>query len=218
VNQVKGKLFERLVARYENGDSDAWHAVLHDDESFPGSDIVFVNADTGEQIEISLKATDSVAYLESALARYPDFPIIATDEVAEAMQGDHRVWAAGMTNEDLKNITDENFDQLFELLEPVDAVGAAAGGVATAALVRLWPYVMAYVRGNIGPDKLRAACMRVLPDSGKAFASRLVYAAALGPVFAWWLLARGVLIMTPEAEAASPIQTRRLILDTAAYA
>jgi hypothetical protein len=212
VNLVKGKLFERLVERYENGDSDAWQAVLHEDESFPGSDIIFTNGETGEQIEVSLKATDSAAYLENSLARYPDFPIIATDEVAESLQNDPAIWTAGMTNEDLKNVTDENFGRLFETLEPIDATDVVSGGVAAAALIKLWPYVMGYMRGRLSRDKLSAACMRVLPESGKAFASRLVYAAALGPVFAWWLLARGVMLMTPTANEGEPYPIRRLIL------
>jgi len=215
ISMVKGKLFERLVERYENGDSDAWRAVLHEDESFPGSDIVFINVETGEQIEISLKATDSPAYLESSLARYPDYPIIATDEVVDSMGDDHLIWAAGITNKELEDITEENFEQLSEMLEPLQAAEVAAGGVTAGALAKLWPYVVAYMRGNIAKDQLTDVCMKVLPESGKALASRLIYAAALGPVFAWWLLARGVLIMTPIPEGDEPYKVRKMILQTA---
>ncbi len=48
ISLIKGKLFERLVALHENADGDGWQAVLHEDESFPGSDIDLVNEATGE--------------------------------------------------------------------------------------------------------------------------------------------------------------------------
>jgi len=62
---------------------------------------VFSNDETGGQIEVSLKATDSSAYIEHSLARYPDIPIIATDEVVESMGDNHMIWAAGVTNDEL---------------------------------------------------------------------------------------------------------------------
>ena len=42
--------------------------------------------------------------------------------------------------------------------------------------------------------------VRVLGDSGKALASRIAWAMVLGPVFAWYLLARSVLLLTKGAE------------------
>ena len=129
------------------------------------------------------------------------------------MGDNHLIWAAGITNEELESITNENFDRLSDLLEPVDAVEAASGGVAAGAVVRLWPFVIAYTRGNISKQQLTTACTRVLPESGKALASRLAYSLALGPVFAWWLLARGVLIMTPISEGDDLRKMRRMILD-----
>ena len=74
ISLIKGKLFERLVALHENADGDEWQAVLHTDESFPGSDIELVNEATGEVLAISLKATASPAWIETALVGYPDIP------------------------------------------------------------------------------------------------------------------------------------------------
>jgi hypothetical protein len=213
INLVKGKLFERLVTRYENQDSDAWTAVLHEDESFPGSDVTFSNPDTGEQFEISLKATDSAAYLEHSLARYPDYPIITTDEVAEGMADNHMIWAAGVTNEELTSVTEENFDRLADLLEPIDVMSAATTGASARAFIQLWPFVIAHIRKKINKDQLTAAFKRVLPETGKALASRISYAVVFGPVFAWWLLARGVLLLTPSPELAEDKVVGRLIMN-----
>lgn len=109
-----------------------------------------------------------------------DIPIIATDEVAESMRDNPQIWGAGMTNAELENVTDENFERLFQSLEPLNATEIVAGGLAVGALVKLWPYVMGYIRGRLAKEKLRAACMRVLPESGKAFASRLVFCGGVG--------------------------------------
>jgi hypothetical protein len=212
MSSVKGRLFERLVERYQNDDSDAWEAKLHDDPNYPGSDIVFTNAETGEQVEISLKATDSPAYVENALARYPDFSIITTDEVVESLEDNHLIWAAGITNEELENITTENFEQMLEGLQPVEAMGVVGGGVAAGAIAKLWPYVVAYLRGNIDKAHLVRVCMKVMPESGNALASRLVYAAALGPVFAWWMLARGVFMLTPVNDRDEQKKSERMVL------
>ena len=56
INTIKGKMFEILVTDTENSDSDAWTAHMHSDETYPGSDIVFTNPETGQQLDVSLKA------------------------------------------------------------------------------------------------------------------------------------------------------------------
>ena len=55
-NTIKGKMFEILITNQENTDSDNWSAKMHEDESFPGSDIIFMNSETNETLEVSLKA------------------------------------------------------------------------------------------------------------------------------------------------------------------
>jgi hypothetical protein len=42
--------------------------------------------------------------------------------------------------------------------------------------------------------------MKVMGEAGKALAARLSYAILLGPVFAWYLLARGVIILTKAGD------------------
>ena len=199
ISLVKGKLFERLVTLHENQDGDAWRAAMHDDESFPGSDITLTNQETGESIEISLKATDSPAYVEGALLRYPDTPILTTEEVGQFFEGDPRVSVDDLANDELTQVTEKNFERLLGELGRADVAEGAAAGVAVGASIGLWPFVVAYMRGRITQDQLEQACVKVFGDSGVALASRLAYAALLGPLFAWYLLARGAMAVTRAA-------------------
>ena len=51
---------------------------------------------------------------------------------------------------------------------------------------------MAYLRKKITQDQLGKVFEHVLGQSGVMLTSRVVYATAFGPLFAWYLLARGV--------------------------
>ncbi|MCL4688612.1 MAG: hypothetical protein KJ007_08575 [Burkholderiales bacterium] len=212
ISLVKGKLFERLVALHENQDDDAWRAVLHQDESYPGSDITLVNDDTGEVMELSLKATDSTAYVEEALLRYPDIPVLTTEEVGRFFANDPRVSAAALDNDELTRVTESNFEAMLDKLPAVDVAQGAAAGVAAGATIGLWPFVVAYMRKRISQDQLEQACVKVFGQSGVSLASRLSYAALLGPLFAWYLLARGVMGLAKAASSqteSNPV--RRLV-------
>jgi hypothetical protein len=194
VNTVKGKMFEIMVTNAENNDGDAWTARMHTDESFPGSDIIFTNEETGEQLEISLKAVgaNNPEIIESALSRYPDISIMTTDEVAQLYEDDPRVFGSGISNEELSNITEENIERLIDSIEPVNQYEVVFGGVAVGTTAILWPFVMAYLRGKIPAHELEKVFKHVLGEAGVTLASRLTYATIFGPLFAWYLLARGV--------------------------
>lgn len=200
INLIKGKLFERIVTKAENDDQDLWKAHMHDDETFPGSDIVLTNEETGETLEISLKATENPYYIENALLRYPDIPILTTDEVKQYFEDNSMIMASGYQHSDLHQVTQENFDFMLNKLSPTDALEVTGTGVIAGTIMGLWPFVMAYYRKRISQEQLQQACERVFGESGIALASRLSYAVILGPVFAWYLLARGVIGITTFAE------------------
>jgi len=211
INLIKGKVFEHMVVNAENSDGDVWTAHLHEDESFPGSDMV-LESNEGEIIEISLKASSSRGYLEDALEKYPEIPIMTTDEVAGLMADNPLVSAAGISNEELAGVTVKNFDYLVNQLQPIDAVGIAATGATAGLLVTLWPFTVAFMRGRIDIEQLQSAVMVVLPETGGVLAARLAYAAVLGPVFAWWLLARGVMKVSESYDEQKKIVIGRLSL------
>ena len=193
-NTIKGKMFEILVTDQENTDSDNWTAKMHDDESFPGSDIIFYNSETNETLEVSLKAIseDNSYIIENALAKYPDLPIMSTDEVADLYEDNPNVFGSGFTNKDLDGITDEKLQILISQMEPINAKEVVVGGITMSTFAALWPFVMAYLRGRISREQLELVFFQVMGDSGIKLASRLSWAVVLGPMFAWWLLARGV--------------------------
>jgi hypothetical protein len=172
----------------------------------------FVFEGTGDTIEVSLKATDNLGYLERSLSKYPDYAIVSTDEVAVAFGESSKVMSSGITNEEVTQVTRENFDVLLKEVGEINAVGVAAGGTGASLLVTLWPFVIAHLRDRIDNEQLEMVCMKVLPETGKMLASRLSYAIVFGPVFAWWLLARSVLLLT-KAEDASVQSGRRMLLE-----
>ncbi|MGA0170360.1 MAG: hypothetical protein ACO3JV_11845 [Pseudomonadales bacterium] len=209
LNLVKGKLFERLVTKYENADGDGWRAVMHEDESHPGADIVLTNEETGQVVELSLKATDNPAYIETALLRYPDIPVLTTEEVSRFFGDDPQVTGATITHADLAQVTRENFDELLSRGTALDAAAGAASGVAFGTAIGLWPFVAAYIAGRIDQEHLERAFAKALGDAGIALAARISYALVLGPVFAWYLLARGVIGLTRSAQDTSGVESQR---------
>jgi len=196
INSIKGKMFEILVAQQENNDGDQWSAVMHTDETFPGSDIIFTNQQSGEQIEISLKAVSEQreGIIEHALAKYPDIPIMATDEVAALYAGDERVMSSGFSNRDLHSITEDRFDELVNQIEvnPANQYEVIVGGVVMGATAALWPFVMAYHRKRITKEQLKSVFEKVLGESSESLLLRVVGGFVFGPLFAWYLLAKGV--------------------------
>lgn len=92
LNAWKGKLFEVKVRDSLNSGEwvGDWHleagqkAVLAESPTQVGWDLAILEPDGTVAEQIQLKSTDLVAYVEAAASRYPDIPILATGEVAEA--------------------------------------------------------------------------------------------------------------------------------------
>ena len=201
-------MFEIMATKQENLDGDQWKAKMHTDESFPGSDIILTNEETNQQIEISLKAVsqDNTEIIERALAKYPDLPIMTTDEAAELYQDHNMVFGSGIKNEDLHDITEKNIDILLNKIKPVNEYQVVIGGIVVGTVVALWPFVIAYLRGRISKNKLEKVFEHTMGKSGITLASRLSYAIVFGPLFAWYLLARGVKGIVKMAEPENTIR------------
>lgn len=202
LSTIKGKMFEILVTNQENMDSDEWLATMHTDESFPGSDIIFTHSETGEQIDVSLKAVaeGNSSIIEHALVRYPDIPIMTTDEVANSFVNDERVFGSGFTHDVLDTITKERFDELVNSINPINAHEVVIGGVTMGMMAALWPFVMAYLRDKITQEQLSQVFEHTLGEAGVSLVSRIGYATIFGPLFAWYLLARGIKGLVVMAE------------------
>jgi hypothetical protein len=208
---IKGDLFEQMVEIQENSDGDAWAAALHNDRNYPGSDVTFINEETGESIEVSLKATMNKSYVEDALRRYPDIPIQTTDEVAEMLEHTGAVQSSGIDHAEVAEITEGNFEELLEEL-PTFTEGAAIG-VSVGAFAALYPFLVSRLRGRISDEQLQRAATRVSGQSAAALITQLLFAATFGPIYGWFLLARMSIKATAMAdEHAKAHNARRRIL------
>jgi hypothetical protein len=106
----------------------------------------------------------------------------------------------GISDKEVLKVTEENFDKLLNQLEPIEAGEIVAAGVSAKAIGMLWPFVMAFIGKRISESQLKEALVKVLGESGVSLIARLSWAVALGPVFAWYLLARSVMLLTKSAE------------------
>ena len=138
LNAVKGKLFEQKFLTDLNAslEPEGSHAFLAASVTQPGWDI-FVTDKQGHIDEfLSLKATNSVAYVKEALERYPDIDVVSTSEVYGALAGTPdgvRLIDGGIQNSDLSDSVHE-------------AAGGDASGFEHAAfsLMALMPAAYRY--------------------------------------------------------------------------
>ena len=141
-----------------------------------------------------MKATgaEDTSIIEHALDKYPNIPIMTTDEAAHEYLDNHMVFGSGIENDELQNITEDRMDELLHSIHPADAFHVVIGGVTVGTVAAIWPFTIAYMRKKISYKSYEKALIRIVGDSGVMLASRLSYALLLGPIFAWYLLARGI--------------------------
>lgn len=142
VNTAKGKYFEYLVVeKLNNGEQvgplvlqDGQRAVLAESMTQPGWDLQIVDSHGAVVEYLQLKATDSVGYVQDALERYPDFQILATQEVGDS----HLVLDSGLSDQTLREQVGgaveaadaslmESFMDYFNPLLPLAAIATLEG-------------------------------------------------------------------------------------------
>jgi hypothetical protein len=112
---VKGKLFEIMYVDYLNEGvvEPGYHAGLAKSATQAGWDIQVTGPDAHIVKLIQAKATDSVAYVQAALMRYPDIPVVTPSEVhgALVMKGySERVIDSDISHGDLKKDMSDGVD------------------------------------------------------------------------------------------------------------
>ena len=143
INNVKGIYHELAFVQQENADGDQWFAELMPSTNHPGVDVVLTNLETSETIDLQLKATDSLSYIQSSLASLPaETQLLATQEIANKVEG---VESSGLSNADLNaevtevtsSLTDGAdtavADTFLESLLPVSAAVATIGALDSYA-------------------------------------------------------------------------------------
>lgn len=121
VNAWKGKLFEvevqdQLNAGMQVGDYQlqaGQYAELAESATQPGWDLRIINEDGTTAELVQLKSTDAESYINEALNRYPDIPIVATSEVSNHADSLDTLSTADISNADTTNqihdaIADDN--------------------------------------------------------------------------------------------------------------
>ena len=105
---------------------------------------------------------------------------------------------SGITNKEVENITEENFDIILAKTKSFSSIKVVTGATVTATALVLWPFVIAYMRNKITKEQLEESCKLIFPKIGKRLAIRISFAAVFGPIYVWVLLAKSVYSLGEE--------------------
>ena len=90
--------------------------------------------------------------------------------------------------------------------ETTDRWGTTVNVAESSVCVRLallWPTVAGFLRGKLSRNDLEGCLREELGDAGVVLAKRIALSAVLGPIYVWYLLARGIVELTPNLEKGS---------------
>lgn len=156
-NNVKGILHEIQFVKIENEDGDEFRAALFTDTNHPNTDVQITNINTGETMNVQLKATDSSSYINEWISTHGEGTILVTDEIAERMG----LESTGITNEGLtvevsefatKLMKIDNDDLLWNYIPELPAISIAISGY----------YLLAeYRKGNISLGTFKSKFLRL---------------------------------------------------------
>jgi len=139
---IKGIAHELQYVKNENEDGDEVFVFLAEDVNNPEYDVIRVNANTGEQEFLQLKATSNPELLAAFYEKYPDSETIlmATEEIAR-QEG---VESSEILNADMTKAVDEFFTKLStmdvnlleELIEKAPALTVISASFALYELYK----------------------------------------------------------------------------------
>lgn len=130
VNSWKGKYFEVIVRdKLNTGESvgeiilkDGQTAVLADSPTQPGWDLNILNSDGTTDELLQLKSTESIAYVKTALEKYPDISVVTTNEVPSEISD--QIFSSDISDQEIEAMITDPISNLFdsELTNVVEAV------------------------------------------------------------------------------------------------
>jgi len=124
VNNIKGILFEQVYV--DQLAEQGIYAEVFEATNTPIVDISVFDS-TGVSVDLQLKATDSVAYINDTLEMYPDVSIVATSEVAN-MFNSEMVIDSGFENAVLESAVIESLsDEIVNPFSPISGLGWLLG-------------------------------------------------------------------------------------------
>lgn len=175
---VKGKLFEQKYVEYLNSGNlpDGCTAILAGNANQAGWDIQITGPNQEVLKCLQAKATDSVVYVQEALARYPSIDVVTTDEVYG-----HLVMSGigeNIANGGISNI---------ELSEQIETAASAANiefNIAPPVFTLAFIAFTSYKDESLTLyEKARSAGNR----SGKTYLSYLIGGGIASVTNTWWL-------------------------------
>lgn len=120
VSNIKGILFEQEYIdslATQGVDAELFGATNH-----PGTDVQ-VLSDDGDIVELQLKATDSVSYVNNAIADDPETAFVVTSEVASQFDP-NLVIDSGIENAALESAVSETLiDEVVNPISPLSVIG-----------------------------------------------------------------------------------------------
>ena len=133
-NNTKGIYHEELWVHQYNETHEGTYAEMFGATNHPGADIQIKSCETHEVVdEVQLKATDSVAYVNEHVERYPDIEVVVTNETANRMDDIHSsgIDNAEITekvNHDLEAVADNTIgDRVLNSAELSAAIASGHG-------------------------------------------------------------------------------------------
>ena len=129
LSSLKGKYFEVVVRDKLNAGQQVGDLVLRDGQlaeltpgqNHPAIDLLFLEADGSVAEGYQLKATEELGLIKATLSKYPDVPIVTTEEadaLAEQFLSEANVLSSGMTDasleEELAEVAAPILDSAFE--------------------------------------------------------------------------------------------------------
>jgi hypothetical protein len=129
VRNIKGIYHEMDFVNRENADGDEWVAELMAATNHPGAVVRLMNSTTGEVVEVQLKATSSVRYVQEHQEKHEDIPVFVTEGPASHLPD---VSSTDRTNAELDDEVRKTFDDVQADSPAEDMFEIAGSGVVAA--------------------------------------------------------------------------------------
>ena len=157
VNNTKGVLHEMEFVRLENEDGDSVYASLFESTNHAGTDITFIDKDSGASWAVQLKATDNPGYVQDWMESNPDGEILVTSELADRMN----LPSTGISNDDLTVRTDDVVDRLIQADESSDLWDFFPALTASSIGLVIWELWKRRKSGEISSQQFKWMAARV---------------------------------------------------------
>jgi len=154
VSNTKGILHEMQFVELENADGDSVYASIFEATNHPGTDVQFIDTDTGQTWEVQLKATDSAAYANNWIEAHPGGEILVTSELAERTGLD----SSELSNDELTDDVKSTVDKMLAEDEGIWDYFPLITGLTLANI--LWALWQRYQEGAIDWERFKYLAAR----------------------------------------------------------